>query len=123
MSCGGASVNCVKCGRDTQVRESRMVDAMLRRRRECTHCGHRFSTYEMDDGLVKTIKKHMAPHMRAVAKRVALTRRNEKILARVREGIKHSAIAAEFGLCDSMVSTIARRAGLPSFRKSKVLKK
>ncbi len=116
-------MNCVKCGRDTQVRESRMVDAMLRRRRECTHCGHRFSTYEMDDGLVKTIKKHMRPHMRAVAKRVELTRRNEKIIARLKEGVKHSAVAVEFGLCDSMISTIARRHGLPSFRKQAKRKK
>lgn len=102
-------MNCVRCGRDTSVLESRMVDAMLRRRRECTHCGHRFSTYEMDDGCVKTIKKHMYPHMRAVARRVELTRRNEKIIALLQSGIKHSAVAAEFGLSDSMVSTIARR--------------
>jgi transcriptional regulator NrdR family protein len=93
-----------------------MVDAMLRRRRECTCCGHRFSTYEMDDGLVKTIKKHMQPHMRAVARRVELTQRNEKIIARLKEGVKHSAIAVEFGLCDSMISTIGRKAGVTSFR-------
>ena len=109
-------MNCVRCGRDTIVRDTRMVDAMLRRRRECAHCKHRFSTYEMDDGYVKTIKKHMAPHMRAVAKRVALTQRNEKIIERLKQGDKHSAVAAEFGLCDSMISTIARRNGLTSIR-------
>jgi transcriptional regulator NrdR family protein len=97
--------------------ESRVVDAMLRRRRLCNHCGHRFSTYEMDDGMVKTIKKHMLPHMRAVAKRVALTQRNEKIIEMLKEGVKHSAIAVEFGLSDNMISTIARRNGMSSYRQ------
>ena len=94
-----------------------MVDFMLRRRRECTRCGNRFSTYEVDDGLLKTIKKHWAPHNTAVAKRVALTQRNEKIIAMLKEGYKHAVVAAEFGLSDNMISTIARRNSVPSFRK------
>lgn len=101
------------------VVESRIVDNMMRRRRECQFCGHRFSTYEVDDGLLKTIKKHWAPHQAAIAKRVALTRRNEKIIARLKAGDKHAVIAEEFGLSDNMVSTIASRNGISSQRSRK----
>lgn len=42
-------MNCGQCnGDDTKVIESRDVDAShaVRRRRACTHCGYRFTTYE-----------------------------------------------------------------------------
>ena len=94
-----------------------MVDFMLRRRRQCSHCGNRFTTFEVDDGYIKTIKKHFIPHQRAIAKRVALTQRNEKIIEQLKAGVKHAALAVEFNLAPNMISTIARRAGLPSFRK------
>ncbi len=109
-------MNCVKCGRDTIVRESRMVDHMLRRRRECTHCKHRFSTYEIDDGMTKTVKKYILPHSKTVAKRIALTRRNEKIIERLKAGEKHATIAIDFGLSDNMVSTIAMRNNISTKR-------
>lgn len=112
-------MNCVRCGRDTNVLDTRMVDFMLRRRRQCSHCGHRFSTYEVDDGYVKTIKKHFIPHQKAISKRVALTQRNERIIERLKQGFKHSAVAAEFGLCDSMISTIARKNKITSYRSRK----
>ena len=112
-------MTCTRCGRLTEVRATRTTDGMIRRRRECTHCGHRFSTFEIDDGLLKTIQKHMAPHREAIAKRVALTRRNEEIVARLNAGEKHSVVAAEFGLSDNMISTIARRAGIPAYRNQR----
>lgn len=99
-----------------------MVDAMLRRRRECLYCKHRFSTYEIDDGCIKLVKKYTVAHGKAVAKTVARTRRNEKIIEQLKQGFKHSAIAAEFGLSDNMISTIARQHGLPSFRKQRMKK-
>lgn len=112
-------MKCVRCGRDTAVLDTRMVDHMLKRRRECGHCGHRFSTYEIDDGCVKTIRKYMKPHAQAIAKRVALTRRNEKIIKMLEQGHKHAVVAAEFGLSDNMISTIARNNKIVAYRNRK----
>lgn len=40
-------MKCPFCGKaDTQVLESRDVDEGIRRRRECSKCGRRFTTYE-----------------------------------------------------------------------------
>jgi transcriptional repressor NrdR len=40
-------VNCPRCDSATRTLETRRVpDGAVRRRRECTECGHRFTTYE-----------------------------------------------------------------------------
>jgi transcriptional repressor NrdR len=40
-------VNCPRCDSPTKTLETRRVpDGAVRRRRECTACGHRFTTYE-----------------------------------------------------------------------------
>jgi transcriptional repressor NrdR len=41
-------VNCPHCDSPTSILETRKADAgaALRRRRECSSCGHRFTTYE-----------------------------------------------------------------------------
>jgi transcriptional repressor NrdR len=40
-------VNCPRCDSPTKTLETRRVpDGATRRRRECTECGHRFTTYE-----------------------------------------------------------------------------
>jgi transcriptional repressor NrdR len=41
-------VNCPRCDSPTTILETRKADggSALRRRRECTECGHRFTTYE-----------------------------------------------------------------------------
>jgi transcriptional repressor NrdR len=40
-------VNCPRCNSSTKTLETRRVpDGAVRRRRECTSCGHRFTTYE-----------------------------------------------------------------------------
>lgn len=47
---GGSPMKCPACGnRDSRVLDSRPVedDASIKRRRECTACGKRFTTYEM----------------------------------------------------------------------------
>lgn len=110
---------CVQCGHDTAVLSTRPEqDGMvLRRRRGCGNCGHKFSTYEVDDGLVKTIKKYLTPHVNALRKRQELHARNEQILALLQAGEKHAVVASQFGLSDNMISTIARRAGMPAYRR------
>lgn len=112
-------MKCINCGRDADVKETRVSGegVMLRRRRVCSHCGTKFSTFEIDDGLMSTIKKYMAAHAAAIKKRQALTRRNEKILAKLRAGEKHITVASEFNLSESMISTIARRAGVPAYQR------
>ena len=40
-------MNCPRCDSSTKTLETRRVpDGAVRRRRECTSCGHRFTTYE-----------------------------------------------------------------------------
>jgi transcriptional repressor NrdR len=41
-------VNCPRCDSPTAILETRKAEggSALRRRRECTECGHRFTTYE-----------------------------------------------------------------------------
>jgi transcriptional repressor NrdR len=40
-------VHCPRCNSSTKTLETRRVpDGAIRRRRECTECGHRFTTYE-----------------------------------------------------------------------------
>jgi transcriptional repressor NrdR len=43
-----SEMNCSHCESHTSILETRKADAgsALRRRRECTACGHRFTTYE-----------------------------------------------------------------------------
>jgi transcriptional regulator NrdR family protein len=51
---GPASANgfaCPKCDARTNVKDSRQdVDGSVRRRRECSQCSHRFTTYEEVSG-------------------------------------------------------------------------
>lgn len=117
-------MKCVQCGSATAVRETRgeYGDQVLRRRRECSHCGHRFNSYEIDDGLLETMRKYLGPHLKALGKRQRLAQRNEKILAALQAGAKHAVVAAEFGLSDNMISTIARRAGVPAYKRQRGLK-
>jgi transcriptional regulator NrdR family protein len=112
-------MQCPECGANTRVVETRIQDegCVLRRRRACSECTHRFNSYEFDQGLWGTIAKLTASHVKAVTRRRALTQRNNLILARLRAGEKHVTVAADFGLSDNMISTIARRAGVPTHYK------
>lgn len=82
---------------------------------------HRFRTFEVDDDLELTVAKHaMSPARGAtLAKRVRLHQRNQRILDALIAGGKHSEVAAAHKLSPNMVSTIARRAGLPAYRDLK----
>lgn len=41
-------MTCPKCYRKTKVVDSRPDEDSIERRRECVHCGYRFSTLEID---------------------------------------------------------------------------
>lgn len=110
---------CVTCGRITKVLEARLQDnhIITRRTRQC-EVGHKFKTYEVDDALWGTLEKYiLGPHLKAVQKQQALTLRNEKVIAMLKAGEKHAVVANEFKLSENMVSTIARRNGIPSYAK------
>lgn len=44
---------CPCCDCNTKVLDSRLAnnDTMIKRRRECTVCGYRFNTYEIDEAV------------------------------------------------------------------------
>lgn len=90
------------------------------RRRQCSGPQeHKFTTYEVDASLKKTVLKMAAnpARIRRLERSAQLAARNELIVARLRKGEKCMTVAADFGLSDNMVSTIARRAGLPPVRE------
>ena len=116
-------MKCPNCGGITEVRETRALfdQCVSRRTRDCQRCELRFNTYEIGDALWGTISKHMQPHSKAVVKRRGLTLRNLKIAERLKAGEKHLTISIDFNLSPNMVSTIARRMGIPSKRMRKPL--
>ena len=111
-------MKCIKCGGDTTVSETRNLhaDVVTRRTRKCTVCDHKFSTYETDEGIWKSIRKLIPAHADAVEKKKILFARNQRIATLLRQGEKHAAVAHQFGLSDNMVSTIAAEMGIPSRR-------
>lgn len=120
-------MKCTKCGHgDTQVLETRKIQGgqVTRRHRACGQCGHTYNTYEVDEIIWKSVKKVALGHhhTNALIKRSNLHARNEQILAMLKSGEKHSVVASEFGLSDNMISTIARRAGVPSYARQRGLK-
>lgn len=120
-------MKCTQCGHDeTQVLETRKIQngQTTRRLRACGQCGHTFNTYEIDDALLKTLKKYALTEERIQKqeKRSRLYARNQQILAMLTAGEKHSVIASQFGLSDNMISTIARKAGVPSYAHQRGLK-
>ena len=58
-------MKCPVCNsQDSRVLDSRPVDdgASIKRRRECTHCGRRFTTYEVVDTVPITVVKRDGRH-------------------------------------------------------------
>ena len=120
-------MKCTKCGPgETSVLETRKLQGgqVTRRYRACGQCGHAFNSYEVDELLWKTVKKYALgdEHTKALMKRHNLHARNEQILNMLKRGEKHSVVASQFGLSDNMISTIARRAGVPSYARQRGLK-
>jgi len=51
-------MKCPYCGNvETRVIDKRESEGNNRRRRECTKCGKRFTTYERVEGLITKVKK------------------------------------------------------------------
>jgi transcriptional regulator NrdR family protein len=48
---------CDFCGKPTRVIDKRNRTDVVARRRECTACGERFSTYEVDQKKMKAMKR------------------------------------------------------------------
>jgi transcriptional repressor NrdR len=90
-------VNCPSCDSPTSILETRKAGAALRRRRECSSCGHRFTTYERAvPETIAVIKRdgHRQPFdreklrsglIRASHKRDVDPRRLEEIVERIEE--------------------------------------
>jgi transcriptional repressor NrdR len=90
-------VNCPRCESPTSILETRKSDAgaALRRRRECSSCGHRFTTYERAvpeilevvkrDGQVQPFdhQKLLGALIRASHKRDVDPRRLDQIVDRI----------------------------------------
>jgi transcriptional repressor NrdR len=51
-------MKCIYCEADTKVIETRETSEATRRRRECTECGERFTTYEKPELNLAVIKKN-----------------------------------------------------------------
>jgi transcriptional regulator NrdR family protein len=109
-------VKCVQCDGVAEATLTRKHSVYTRRRRQCLKCGMKFDTYEVYWTLWGWVSRFMAAHAAAIEKRRERWLRNERIVERLRAGEKHVVVAAEFGLSDSMVSTVARRMGVPSRR-------
>ena len=111
-------MKCVKCGGEASVLETRPLhaDVVTRRTRKCTVCEHKFSTYEIDEGIWKSVRKVIPAHADAIEKKKIRFVRNQHIAKLLRAGEKHSVVGNMFGLSDSMISTIAAELEIPSRR-------
>lgn len=112
-------MKCPACGATSFVLETRNEadGVFLKRRRECSACENRFNTFEVSDALEATLKRYLKPHVVATKKQWEAARRNAEIVRRVLAGEKRYLLAGEFGLSDSMLTTITRRAGLPAYSR------
>jgi transcriptional repressor NrdR len=75
-------MECPRCEQSTRVLESRRAEhgAALRRRRECTSCGHRFTTFERRARSPLTVRKRDGASQRfdPIKLRAALLRSTHK---------------------------------------------
>lgn len=111
-------MKCIKCGGEASVSETRPLhaDTVTRRTRQCTVCKHKFVTYEIDEGIWKSVRKFVPAHADAIENKKIRFVRNQHIAKLLRAGEKHSVVANQFGLSDSMISTIAAEMEIPSRR-------
>lgn len=114
-------MKCAECGCDTTVLETRAEHdgIVMRRRRQCYTCGHRFSTFEINERLFETIKKYLGPHAVGVKNKWALTKRDAEIVRRILDGEKRYMLAEEYGLRPNSISSISRKAGIPPHYRAK----
>jgi transcriptional regulator NrdR family protein len=111
-------MKCPKCNSLTTVLETRELyaDTVNRRKRVCTTCAYKYNTYEIGDGLWRTMQKLIPAHADAIERKRILRQRNESICKRLLTGEKHASVANDYGLSDNMVSHIAKQMGVPSRR-------
>ncbi len=109
-------MKCLHCGGEAGVLETRSKSGgvVICRRRQCKGCNLRFSTFEINERLYSTIRKHMGPHAVGVRNKWALKERNTEIVRRVLAGEKRYLLAKEYGLSGESVSTITVKGGIPS---------
>ena len=95
-------MNCPSCGQASHVVETRSADGgtALRRRRECTSCGERFTTYERSEPGALFVRKRdgererfdpdklRAALMRAAHKRPVRTDQVEELVDRVQAKLR-----------------------------------
>lgn len=94
---------------------------MLKRRRVCISCAHRFWSFEVDQVLFEQVQpKKLPKHLTGLKRHQVIAVRNKKILRQLASGDKHAVVSDAFGLSESMVTTIARNAGLPSYRSARM---
>lgn len=105
-------MRCRVCGDPMRVVETReeAYGLMVRRVRLCKR-GHRYSTYEVDDSLRKTIIKFAERRERIekMMDRIELYRRNERIVRRVNAGEKYKVIAHDEGIAENSVCDVIRK--------------
>lgn len=92
-------MNCPRCkSGTTQVIDSRDCADGIRRRRECTSCKHRFTTYERSEPLILTVQKKDATRERfnpeKIRKGIAIACKNrpigEDVIDNLVEQVEHS---------------------------------
>ena len=97
-------MNCVECGRPRlRTLETRARPGGLRRRRECEHCGHTFTTVELPDTVLRSIGARVVERavdalLRGIKRRAAAREARALITQRLLEGWKPDAIAHEAGV-------------------------
>lgn len=104
-------MRCRVCGDPLRVVETReeAYGLIVRRVRLCPR-GHRYSTYEVDDSLQKTIIKFAERRDRIehMMDRIERYRRNERIVRRAASGEKHELIAVNESIAPNTVSHVVR---------------
>ena len=113
-------MHCEKCGNPTTVLDTRDVNPFVtRRRRECSTCGHRITTYEVYSSIYTRYKQLMAPWVTAKKNRIAVFHRNIAICRELHEG--WPALSARYALTKAAIYYAAKlgRAGLASINRRK----
>jgi transcriptional regulator NrdR family protein len=96
----------------TRVTETReRASGIVARRKECLHCGERFTTMEVAETVIramgiKRFYERVADWRAGLVKRAATTNRRDRIEKRIKAGWKPAAIAHEQGVSEARVRQI-----------------
>lgn len=96
MDLVAAACLCGNCGADdSQVKDSRPIDGSIRRRRICTVCGNRWTTYEMhQDSLIdlREFRPSEADLLRQLADKIEKAREAQRRGRRANYDLPHGAV-------------------------------